>query len=182
MFSRSPKLAYFVKAPDGSVNFGEITEGIGKKIKRQAAPIRLPRGVQNPDGTGYGLAHIEANHGEHIRKAGFESVESFVAHVAKDFSQIWQVSGRQLLIAVRSARQDMMYVQLEPTEDGDYYRVNSAFPVRQKTIRKDMGLRCFGRGANPPLLPPGNNPHSLPTLNQKPVRETPTLAAKVMQT
>ena len=87
-----------------------------------------------------------------------------------------------MLIAVRSARQDMMYVQLKPTEDGDYYRVNSAFPVRQKTIRKDMGLRCFGRGANPPLLPPGNNPHSLPTLNQKPVRETPTLAAKVMQT
>ena len=146
MFSRSPKLAYFVKAPDGSVNFGEITEGIGKKIKSSSRSYSLASRCPEPGTrTGYGLAHIEANHGEHIRKAGFESVESFVAHVAKDFSQIWQVSGRQLLIAVRSARQDMMYVQLEPTEDGDYYPANSAFPVRQKTIRKDMGLRCFGR-------------------------------------
>ncbi len=47
----------FIAAPDGSLNLGEITPGIVTAIGRQAGNIRLTRGPQNADKSGYGLAH-----------------------------------------------------------------------------------------------------------------------------
>lgn len=49
--------AEFIMSPEGSIDFGEITPEQGIAMKRQAGKIRLMRGVQNPDGTGYGLVH-----------------------------------------------------------------------------------------------------------------------------
>lgn len=159
-FSRSASSKDFVSAPDGSINFGEITKEIGSKIKRQAAPIRLPRGVQNGDGTGYGLAHIEANHGKEIRNAGFESVESFVAHVAKNFNEVLHASGRQILVAVKNGRQDVMFVQLEPSQDGDYYRINTAFPTIRAYVERQMkkGMKVLWSGSEPALTVTGQQP------------------------
>lgn len=79
----------FIKAPDGSLDFGEITPAMSKAMRRQAGKIRLQHGVQNADGTGHGLIHIETNHGKQIRGAGFKSVEEFVAHVATKFNEIF---------------------------------------------------------------------------------------------
>lgn len=63
---------------------------------------------------------------------GFDSIPAFVAEVAGNFGEVWQASGRQLLVTVKNGRKDVMYVQLEAAQDGDFYRVNSAFPVRQQ--------------------------------------------------
>lgn len=150
--------AEFVHAPGGGIDFGEITPAMALAMKRQPGKIRLPRGVQNADGTGYGLAHIEANHGKHIRGAGFASVELFVSHVAKDFCQVWQATGRQLLVAVRDGKQHMMYVQLEPADDGDYYRVNSAFPVRQENYPEKHGFKPLWDGSEPASTASGKRP------------------------
>jgi hypothetical protein len=61
----------FIPAPDGSRDYGAITPEQGKAMKRQAGPIRLQQGVQNADGTGWGLVHIEARHGKQIRALVF---------------------------------------------------------------------------------------------------------------
>ena len=151
----------FVAGPHGSINFGSIAPDVARAIKRQPGKIRLPRGIHNADGTGYGLAHIEAGHGKHIRGAGFASVEEFVLHVAADFGQVWQASGRQLLVAVRDGKQHMMYVQLEPATDGDYYRVNTAFPVRQADYPEKHGFHALwplSVGSEPATAATGKRP------------------------
>ena len=139
----------FIKAPDGSIDFGEITPEMGRAMRRQAGKIRLTQGVQNPDGTGHGLAHIEANHGDQIRSLGFASVQDFVKHVASRFSEVWQASGSQLLVTVKDGRKDVMFVQLDMTPEGDFYRVNSAFPVRQRDYEQRRGMRRLWGGSEP---------------------------------
>ena len=73
----------FVVSSDGTTTFGEITEDTGLT----AAPIKLSEGVADKKGNGYGLRHIEARHGDQIRKAGFSSVEEFVKYVASNYDK-----------------------------------------------------------------------------------------------
>ena len=75
----------FVVSSDGTTTFGEITEDTGLT----AAPIKLSEGVADEKGNGYGLRHIEARHGDQIRKAGFSSVEEFIEQVAKNYDVIY---------------------------------------------------------------------------------------------
>lgn len=141
----------FVRAPDGSIDFGEITPEMAGAMRRQSGKIRLQQGVQNSDGTGYGLAHIEANHGKQIRNAGFADATEFVSHVARNFHEILQASGRQLLVAVENGRQDVMFVQLEPSENGDFYRINTAFPASRNYLEKQQkrGMKLLWGGSEP---------------------------------
>lgn len=148
----------FVSSPGGSLDFGEISAGVAKAIGRQAGKIRLTQGIQNADGTGYGLAHIEANHGKHIRNQGFPSVEAFVQRVASGFSEVWRAKGGQLLVTISDGRKDVMFVQLSPSEDGDYYRVNSAFPVRQKDYESRKEMEKLWDGSEPTSVATGQQP------------------------
>ena len=53
----------FVKAPGGSIDFGEITTEIAGQIKREPAKIKLQQGTHDEEtGKGYGLVHVEAGH------------------------------------------------------------------------------------------------------------------------
>lgn len=118
-----------IKASDGTVDFGEITEGYGL----QAAPIRLSLGEnkKNP-GTGkdegYGLLHIEARHGDQIRKAGYKSVEDFVESVAKEYTEIRegvQIGTTQTyLIVKKDGHANTLYIEL--SRDGKYWNINTA--------------------------------------------------------
>ena len=74
----------FVLTKNGDIVFGEIIVETGI----QAAPILLSVGFQSANGKGYGLRHIEANHGSQIRDAGFVSVVEFVEYVAKNYETI----------------------------------------------------------------------------------------------
>ena len=131
----------FIEAPDGGVDFGEITPEMGKVMRRQAGKIRLQQGVQNSDGTGWGMAHIEANHGKEIRSAGFDSVQSFVARALRQIDAIWKPRTTAQLIAVQSgSKGKAVFLELQPAHDagGDFYRVNSAFPASDNYVaRKD---------------------------------------------
>ena len=71
---------------DGTTDFGEITAETGLT----PAPIRLKEGEapNKKAGKGYGLLHIEARHGDEIRRAGFTSVQEFVEYVAKKYNRI----------------------------------------------------------------------------------------------
>lgn len=93
----------FITAPDGSINFGEITPDMAKIMKRQSGKIRLQQGVQNANGTGYGLLHIEAN-------------------------------------------------------TGDFYRINSAFPVRQRDYEEKRDMKKLWDGSEPTSAVTGQQP------------------------
>lgn len=150
----------FVSAPDGSIDFGEITPEMALAMRRQAGKIRLQNGVQNADGTGWGLSHIEANHGDQIRNAGFESVQHFVSHVARNFNEVLQAKNRQLLVAIDGGRQDVMFVQLEPEEGGDFYRINTAFPASRNYLEKQQkkGMKLLWGGSEPAPAAAGQQP------------------------
>lgn len=117
----------FVKASDGSTVFGEITEDTGLT----PAPIKLSEGYQDGNGKGYGRAHIEANHGKQIKKAGFSSVEDFVSYVAKNYNRDNILVGKRrnngqptFLIQVADQHDNTLFVEL--SGDESYWNVNSA--------------------------------------------------------
>lgn len=78
----------FAKTSSGSTTFGTISSETGLAN----LPIRLSTGENKTDKTGknvgYGVAHIEANHGEQIRNAGYNSIEEFVENVAHNYDTI----------------------------------------------------------------------------------------------
>ncbi len=126
----------FVKASDGSTVFGEITEDTGLT----PAPIKLSEGVITNTTTndGYGLAHIEARHGDQIRQAGFDSVEEFIESVAKNYDQIKEGRKRNdgsetYLLQLEDKHNNTLFVEL--SKDGSYWNINSAGIFNNKYAR-----------------------------------------------
>ena len=117
----------FVVSSDGTTSFGEIREESGLP----AAPIKLSEGYQDENGKGYGLVHIEANHGEQIRDAGFKSVEEYVSFVAKNYEEDNIRVGKlrdnigttTYLIQVTDEHDNTLFIEL--SRDGSYWNVNS---------------------------------------------------------
>ena len=127
----------FVVAEDGTTIFGEIREESGL----QAAPIKLSQGFQGEDGKGYGLEHIEANHGQQIRDAGFASVEEFVSYVAKNYDEDNIRVGKRrkggntsYLIQVTDKYDNTLFIEL--SKDGSYWNVNSGGIFRKGYANK----------------------------------------------
>ena len=117
----------FVLAPNGKTTFGEIRENSGLV----PAPIKLSEGYQDENGKGYGLVHIDANHGEQIRKAGFASVEDFVSYVATNYDEDNIRVGKRryngsptFLIQVTDTHDNTLFIEM--SKDGSYWNVNSA--------------------------------------------------------
>ena len=124
----------FVVSSDGTTTFGEITEDTGLTV----APIKLSEGVADEMGNGYGLCHIEARHGDQIRKAGFSSVEEFIEQVAKNYDVIKEGSDRNGNKTYRLLLTDKHNntLMIELSKDGSYWNVNTA-GVFKKSYGKD---------------------------------------------
>ena len=124
----------FVVSSGGTTTFGEITEDTGLT----AAPIKLSEGVADEKGNGYGLRHIEARHGDQIRKAGFSSVEEFIEQVAKNYDVIKEGSDRNGNKTYRLLLTDKHNntLMIELSKDGSYWNVNTA-GVFKKSYGKD---------------------------------------------
>lgn len=117
----------FVLASDGTTIFGNITPKTGLV----EAPIKLSVGFQGNNGKGYGLAHIEANHGEQIRNAGFSSVKDFVSYVARNYDEDNVRVGKRrkngsqtFLIQITDTHDNTLFIEL--SKDSSYWNVNSA--------------------------------------------------------
>lgn len=138
-----------VLAKDGTTTFGFI----GAETGLAEAPIRLSIG-ENKKGTdgknhGYGLAHIEAGHGEQIRNAGYASVEEFVENVARNYETIREGNSygesQTYLLEVSDGRNNTLFIQL--SNDGTYWNVNSAGIFRERYSRNKRGVQAFlGKG------------------------------------
>jgi len=141
----------FIPAPDGGLDYGEITPEMSKAMRRQAGKIRLQRGDSR-----FGLTHIEQRHGDEIRAAGFQSVEAFVADIAGSIAQVWQPGATSQLVALKMAGNDrIMYVQLQAGVDagGDFYTVNTAFPARSGYVRNKKDWKKLWEGRAQPSQP-----------------------------
>lgn len=150
----------FVPAPDGGRDYGAITPDMAKAMRRQAGPIRLQYGDES-----FGLRHIEERHGAQIRGEGFASVEAFVAEVAGNIDQVWKPQATTQLIAVEQADRDrLMFIQLQPADDGDYYTVRTAFPARKDYAgRKGWELLWEGAGEVAPTTSGESTPFAAPS-------------------
>lgn len=125
----------FVKASNGSMAFGEVGEETGL----QTGEIRLSEGFQNDKSrTGYGMLHMEANHGEEIRKAGFSSVRDFVEYVGKGYQEIRKGTtrdggGQTYLIELPGDHNNTLFIECVEGTEGDktYWNVNSGGVFRK---------------------------------------------------
>ncbi|ARJ70433.1 PLxRFG domain-containing protein [Paracoccus contaminans] len=146
----------FVRAPDGSLSFGEITAKIAERIGRQGGHIRLRSGDPAK-----GLQHIEQRHGEHIRSLGYPSVEAFVSQVGRGFQAVYARQGRALDPVMDDGKKGLLIVQLEPDASGDFYDVRTATPIRRGQYAKKKPLwESAGPSVSPidgPLDPKGQN-------------------------
>lgn len=148
----------FVRAPDGSNDFGEITADIARAIGRQGGAIRLRAG---DDATG--LRHIEQRHGEQIRDLGYPSIEAFIAEIARNFGAVYPRAGRALDLVLDADARGLLIVQLEPDASGDFYDVRTATPIRRgQYARKEplwerAGPSVSPESASSPLDPKGQS-------------------------
>lgn len=94
------------------------------------APIFLSDGIITNPAThdGYGLLHIEARHGEQIRKAGYDSVIEFIEEVAKKYEVIREGNNRNgnktyMLQFFKKYNHTLI---IELSSDGTYWNINTA--------------------------------------------------------
>ena len=127
----------FVLNSEGNLAFGEITEDTGLT----AAPILLSEGMITNRATndGYGLAHIEARHGEEIRKAGYKSVLDFIEQVAKNYDVIKEGNMRDGRPTYRLMLTDKHNntLMVELSGDGTYWNINTAGIFKTSYGRKN---------------------------------------------
>lgn len=152
----------FVPAPDGGLDYGEITPAMSKAMRRQAGKIRLQRGNDK-----FGLTHIQMRHGDEIRAAGFPSVEAFVADIAQGIGEVWQPDATSQLVAIKKSGNDrVMFVQLTAEKDstGDFYTVRTAFPSRADYVRNKKKWKMLWEGRAQPSQPAtsGQAPFAVP--------------------
>ena len=133
----------FIKIKNGLEDFGMITKEQAKAIGLKSAPIRLSEGEENT----YGLKHIEYQHGEQIRKAGYKSVIDFVEDVISSFDEIHEGSIKnrngakvQGFYLAKSTSNGVIGIELELNENGDFYTVNNGGIFRKKYLQNKKTL------------------------------------------
>ncbi|MFZ4538168.1 DEAD/DEAH box helicase family protein [Propionivibrio sp.] len=153
----------FIKAPDGSFDFGEITAEMAAAMRRQAGKIRLETGWHDQrSNEGSGLVHIEARHGKQIKDIGYASIEQFVHDSLANIGEIWKPGKTAQIVAVVSGNKGRaIFIELQPSKDGDYYTVNAAFPVSEnyaKGKEKNEKWAEIWRREPVPSAAPGGQP------------------------
>lgn len=151
----------FVTLPDGSVDFAQFPATRLKDMRLlRAAPIRLERGVHSMEG-GQGLRHIEANHGDEIRAAGYGSVQEFVWDLVNGYNEIWEGEGKSLLLLKNNGTDSRPAGFIELERNGRFYKVKNAYPVdrnyptaaTRKQLWKSAPPSSIATGEQSPSIP-----------------------------
>ncbi len=146
----------FLKTRKGAFDFGSIDENVSKVINKPAAPIRL-----EPGNDEYGKVHIEKKRIEKLKKAGYESVESFVEDVASNYTKIWEQPNGRLMLVKENGDAKLSIIELQEHAEGNYYGVSTAFIAEknypQKGGRKLLWERSVPLSASPEQLAPLTN-------------------------
>ena len=128
----------YVLTSSGSKDFGEITPEISKLIGRQAGKIRLETGYHN-DSTGEGFGEIHMKREARIKQLkqnGFNTVRDFVETVSAHFDSVYKGSGTSLILSMKNAKnRNIEYVELRPSEDGDFWSVLSGLVAHEGYLK-----------------------------------------------
>ena len=133
----------FVKNSKGSDEFGKITEEQAKAMGMKPAPIKLSEGSDKVNG----LKHIEHQHKNQILNAGYKSVKDFVEDVVSNFDEIHlgteaDRDGKktQGFYLVKTTNHGTVGIELELSEDGDFYTVNNGGVFRESYLNNKKTL------------------------------------------
>lgn len=151
-----PQGKTFLKTSKGTFDFGNIDENVSKAINKPAAPI-----VLEPGNDEYGKIHIERKHIEKLKKAGYESVESFVEDVASNYTKIWEQPNGRLMLVKENGDAKLSIIELQEYGEGKYYGVSTAFIAEknypQRGGRKLLWERSVPLSTSPEQLAPLTN-------------------------
>lgn len=144
----------FVAAPDGSLDYGEITPEMGRAIRRQSGKIRL---------TKQGEQHIMERHGRELLASGHASVAAYVADVAGAFDAIAKPAGSTaIVLAKRLPGLDrFLFVNLAPSQNGEFYVVQTGYESTRDAFEKRIrsgALKLLWEASARPAGSSGGNP------------------------
>ena len=132
----------FVLTRNGSKDFGEISPEIAQQIRRQAGKIRLRIGIQESNNErGYGEKHIERpKRIKEIKLLGFANARDFVAYISENYDAIYEGEKGALIIYKKGEHHTEIISKLEPSEDGDFWDVKTAYIIRKDSKRNKKPL------------------------------------------
>jgi len=137
----------FVLTRNGSKDFGEISPEIARQIRRQAGKIRLRIGKQEGERDNYGEKHIERpDRLQQLRDNGYENARDLVQDVAENFNSIYAEKGSRLVLYKKGKNDTMIYVELTPSEESDYYDVKTGLITRKDFMNKKKPLWEYQSG------------------------------------
>lgn len=114
---------------NGSIEIGSIDEDAAKAIGFSAGPIRLAEGIPGPKG--YGLAHVQENHGrvQDLKNIGLDSAQASIVEVAANWELVIRANEPNRIVLVRKHRARILslVVQLFDGPNGHYWSVVTIF-------------------------------------------------------
>jgi N12 class adenine-specific DNA methylase len=123
----------FIVKPDGSIDFGEITQEIANATngELEAAPVRLQVGTKD-----FGYKHL-LKHLKQIESKGFDNPFDFISYVLNNFNQVYSQQTtkrphRFVLYCKGDNSKGFMPMDLEFENNGNYYTIVSAMPHNEK--------------------------------------------------
>jgi hypothetical protein len=132
----------FVLTKNGSKDFGEISTEIARQIRRQAGKIRLRIGEQETNSEqGYGEKHIERpKRLKELILLGFDNARDFVAYISENYDVIYEGEKGSLILYKKGEHHTEIITRLEPSEDGDFWDVKTAYITRKDSKRNKKPL------------------------------------------
>ena len=135
----------YVIKPDGSMDFGEITEAISRETNGELQPGKIRLRVGNEK---QGLIHAK-KHEKQAQHIGYKSVEDMISDVAKNFDVIYKKDNGEGKRATYSlvklnnnntkAKQNVVPTYFELQNDGsNYYIVITAIPKNAGSFRNQI--------------------------------------------
>lgn len=139
----------YILKPNGSYDFGEITEAIVRKIKEQSGEIMKPGMIRLHVGDDKeGIIHAK-NHEEQVQSMGYTSIEEMIGDVASNFDALYLQTPREpedntTYVLVKFAHDQKkhqvvpIYFELEKGAAGNSYTVLTAIPMRDRSLRQKI--------------------------------------------
>lgn len=141
----------FILQPDGSRDFGEISQAIADAVKEQSGEdlpvgkIRLKVGNEKQ-----GLIHAK-KHEQQAIADGYKSIEDMIADVASGFDEIYKrepdnKNGNPTYSLVKRGNKSEgkmndvapVFFNIESDNKGDYYIVLSAMPMGDRNLNRNI--------------------------------------------
>lgn len=125
-----------VTAPSGRSNFGQIAGEIARAAGMPPGPVMLKHGEQRGDHQGFGKEHIEQQHGEELRQAGYKTAEEFVSDVLKNYNYIYQVSQNRYALVAAGQKAKIHIVELRHDKGQQVYSVVTGYIAERSYLEK----------------------------------------------